>query len=106
MLNTYQQIEDLINEFKIVNVYLSSKGEPVSQIEEPIVEPETASLLTTLLVNNGVIFQKKGHWIFKDGSIYATCSVCNKSQAYVYDQDTYQKYCGCCGAEMSLEEPI
>ena len=106
MLDTYQQIEDLINDFKIVRVDLSGDGKPVSQVEEPIVQPETASLLANLLVNNGVIVQKKGHWIFRDGSIYATCSVCNKSQAYVYDQDTYQKYCGCCGAKMSLEEPI
>lgn len=106
MLNTYQQIEDLINEFKIVRVDLSGNGEPVSQVEEPIVVPEIASCLATLLVKNGVIIQKKGRWIFKDRSIYATCSVCNKSQAYVYDQGAYQRYCGCCGAEMSLEEPI
>lgn len=106
MLNTYQQIEDLINELKIVRVDLSDEGKPISQREEPVVNPEIARILADLLVNNGVILQKKGHWIFKDGSIYATCSVCNKSQAYIYDQDTYQKYCGCCGARMSLEEPI
>lgn len=106
MSNPYQEIGDLIDSFKIVRVDLSSKGEPISQVEEPIVQPETASFLANLLVNNGVIVQKKGHWIFRDRSIYATCSVCNKSQAYVYDQDTYQKYCGCCGAKMSLEEPI
>lgn len=106
MLDTYQQIEDLINELKIVRVDLSGDGEPISQREEPVVNSEIAAILADLLVNNGVILQKKGHWIFKDGSIYAICSVCNKSQAYVYDQDTYQKYCGCCGARMSLEEPI
>ena len=104
MLDTYQQIEDLINEFKIVKVYLSSEGKPISQVEEPIVEPETARILADMLVNNGVIIQKEGYWIFKEGSIYATCSACNRSQAYVYDQDTYQKYCGCCGAKMSLKE--
>ena len=48
--------------------------------------------------------ERHGHWIFKEGSIYATCSACNRSQAYVYDQDTYQRYCGCCGAKMSLKE--
>ena len=106
MLDTYQQIEDLINELKIVRVDLSAEGEPISQTEEPVVKPETTAILAELLVKNGVIVQKKGHWIFRDGSIYATCSVCHKSQAYVYDQDTYQKYCGCCGAKMSLEEPI
>lgn len=106
MLDTYQQIEDLINELKIVRVDLSGDGEPISQVEEPVVKPETIAILAELLVKNGVIIQKKGHWIFRDGSIYATCSVCKKSQAYVYDQDTYQKYCGCCGAKMSLEEPI
>lgn len=106
MLDTYQQIEDLITEFKIVEVLYSSDGIPIEQLERPVVKPDTASILANLLVNNGVIVQKKGYWIFRDGSIYATCSVCKKSQAYVYDQDTYQRYCGCCGAKMSLEEPI
>lgn len=106
MSNPYQEIGDLIDSFKIVRVDLSSKGEPISQTEEPVVKPETTAILAELLVKNGVIVQKKGYWIFRDGSIYATCSVCHKSQAYVYDQDTYQKYCGCCGAKMSLEEPI
>ena len=106
MFNPYQEIGDLIDSFKIVRIDLSGKGEPISQTEEPVVKPETTAILAELLVKNGVIVQKKGHWIFRDGSIYATCSVCKKSQAYVYDQDTYQRYCGCCGAKMSLEEPI
>ena len=104
MDDMYQQIEDLINEFKIVKVDLSSEGKPISKVEEPVVNPETAHILADMLVNNGVILQKKGYWIFQKRSIYATCSVCNKSQAYVYDQDTYQRYCGCCGAKMSLKE--
>ena len=106
MFNPYQEIGDLIDSFKIVRIDLSGKGEPISQTEEPVVKPETTAILAELLVKNGVIVQKKGHWIFRDGSIYATGSVCHKSPAYVYDQDTYQKYCGCCGAKMSLEEPI
>lgn len=59
MSDMYQQIEDLINEFKIVEVVYSSNGKPLRQRERPIVEPETAHLLADLLVNNGVIIQKK-----------------------------------------------
>lgn len=104
MDDMYQQIGDLINEFKIVEILYSSDGIPIEQLERPVINPETTHILADMLVNNGVIIQKKGYWIFQKRSIYATCSVCNKSQAYVYDQDTYQRYCGCCGAKMSLKE--
>ena len=33
-----------------------------------------------------------------------TCTNCNFTQACVWDYDTHQRYCGCCGAEMSLED--
>lgn len=34
----------------------------------------------------------------------ATCSHCNFTQACVWDYDTFQKFCGVCGAKMGLEK--
>ncbi len=47
--------------------------------------------------------QNKGTWKLHSTG-FGTCSVCNFTQASVYDQDTYQRYCGHCGAKMSLED--
>ena len=33
-----------------------------------------------------------------------TCSNCNHTQTGVWDADSYQRYCGVCGAKMSLIE--
>lgn len=33
-----------------------------------------------------------------------TCSACNFTQRGVWDYDNFQRYCGCCGAKMKLEE--
>lgn len=38
----------------------------------------------------------------KTGS--GTCSNCHFTQANVWDYDNYQRYCGVCGAKMSLED--
>lgn len=38
----------------------------------------------------------------KTGS--GTCSNCHFTQANVWDYDNYQKYCGVCGAKMSIED--
>ena len=32
----------------------------------------------------------------------ATCTNCNFTQACVWDYDSYQRYCGVCGAKMEL----
>ena len=38
-------------------------------------------------------------WILhKDGS--ATCNNCHRTQLNVWDYDSWQRYCGCCGAKM------
>ena len=45
---------------------------------------------------------KKGKWInLNNGD--ATCDQCRFTQKYIYDDDKYQRYCGVCGAEMSLD---
>lgn len=46
---------------------------------------------------------KRATWTLnKTGS--GTCSNCHFTQANVWDYDSYQRYCGVCGAEMSLED--
>ena len=43
--------------------------------------------------------QSEGEWIFhKDGS--ATCNQCNTTQKHIWDMESYQSYCGHCGAKM------
>ena len=44
-----------------------------------------------------------GRWILKKGG-WGICSKCNFSQSHVWDYDSFQAYCGVCGAKMSLEE--
>lgn len=47
--------------------------------------------------------QKEATWkLNRDGS--GTCSACNFTQRGVWDYDNFQRYCGCCGAKMKLEE--
>ena len=42
----------------------------------------------------------QGTWTLNtDGT--GTCSECNMTQYAVYDQDNWQRYCGCCGARMT-----
>ena len=45
---------------------------------------------------------RKAKWkLNRDGS--GTCSNCHKRTAAVYDHDRYDRFCSCCGFEMSLE---
>ena len=62
------------------------------------------------LVDNGIIVQKHGKWIFDDDSIH--CSICGyKALAlipYIDDGDKFiplyaNKYCGNCGAKMDTQ---
>lgn len=47
--------------------------------------------------------QREAIWkLNKDGS--GTCSACKFTQRGVWDYDNFQRYCGCCGAKMKLEE--
>ena len=47
--------------------------------------------------------QIEAEWTLnRDGS--GTCSNCHFTQRGVYDQDSYQRYCGCCGTKMKLKE--
>ena len=51
------------------------------------------------LIANGVTVQKHGRWkLNKSGS--GTCSECHRTQNDVWDYDTWQRYCGSCGAKM------
>lgn len=46
--------------------------------------------------------QIEAEWTLnRDGS--GTCGRCHFTQRSVYDQDSYQRYCGCCGAKMKLK---
>ena len=45
----------------------------------------------------------RGKWILHDNGS-ATCSVCKCWQKLIYDDDSYQHYCGNCGAQMEVEE--
>ena len=46
--------------------------------------------------------QIEAEWTLNlDGS--GTCGHCHFTQRGVYDQDSYQRYCGCCGAKMKLK---
>ena len=50
----------------------------------------------TLKKNNPVV---RGEWkLHKDGS--GTCNVCGTTQKAVWDMDSWQNFCGHCGAEM------
>lgn len=47
------------------------------------------------------IVARKGKWrLLNYGK--GTCDQCNFTQSNVWDYDSHQKYCGVCGAEMSL----
>lgn len=47
--------------------------------------------------------QSEGEWILHyDGS--GTCTVCNRKQKAVWDDDSFQRYCGCCGVKMKEKE--
>lgn len=52
------------------------------------------------LVQHGVTIQKRGKWKFNDDGS-GTCDRCGMTQRAVWDYDSYQLYCGCCGAKMS-----
>ena len=59
--------------------------------------------VTDHLIANGVTFQKHGAWkLNDDGS--GTCSECGRTQRGVWDYDSYQQFCGCCGAKMNIKE--
>lgn len=43
--------------------------------------------------------QKTGWWNYCMNGM-GTCSECGKTQLSVYNDDGWQKFCGCCGAKM------
>ena len=58
--------------------------------------------LAEKMYNDGWHKQTEAEWTLnRDGS--GTCSNCHFTQRGVYDQDSYQRYCGCCGAKMKLK---
>ena len=94
------QLEDMT--YIIQNTWLPiMRG--ADTIGETRIGERDASRIANNLIEAGYRKQHEGKW--KLGSYgFGTCSACNFTQASVYDQDTYQRYCGCCGAKMSLED--
>lgn len=43
--------------------------------------------------------QSEGVWKFNKGGS-GTCSECGMTQKNVWDYDSFQRFCGCCGAKM------
>lgn len=53
------------------------------------------------LTGGAELKERQGKWkLNKDGS--GTCNQCNRTQKSVWDYDNYQRYCGHCGAKMSI----
>lgn len=51
------------------------------------------------ICKDGVVEVKHGIWkLHKDGS--GTCNQCRTTQKNVWDYDSWQNYCGHCGAKM------
>lgn len=50
-----------------------------------------------------VVEVRHGRWKFGRGGC-GTCSECGRTQSGVWDYDTWQNYCGHCGAKMDKEE--
>ncbi len=40
-------------------------------------------------------------WILNSNGVDGTCTGCYKTQKNICDDDSYQNYCGCCGAMMT-----
>lgn len=55
------------------------------------------------LIANGVTIQRRGRWkLHKDGS--GTCDQCGGTEKNVWDYDSWQHFCGRCGAKMDGEQ--
>jgi hypothetical protein len=64
--------------------------------------PTTAYQLANKLHDSGCTKQREGKWkLLSDGT--GICNQCNFTQVNVWDLDSFQRYCGVCGAKMSLE---
>jgi NADH pyrophosphatase NudC (nudix superfamily) len=72
-------------------------------IGETIISERDAARIANELIEANYVKQREGKWKLCDGG-FGTCSACNFTQASVWDFDNYQRYCGHCGAKMSLEE--
>lgn len=97
------QLEDMIDIVDIIqNTWLPIMSGTDTVGETRIGERDAIRIANNLIEAN-YVKQHEGYW--KLGSCgFGTCSVCKFTQSSVYDQDTYQRYCGCCGAKMSLED--
>ena len=62
---------------------------------------QTESDLIDMCPTEDVVEVKHGKWkLLSSGS--GTCSECGFTQKNVWDYDTWQNYCGHCGAKMSI----
>ena len=72
-------------------------------VGETHISERDAIRIANSLIEANYAKQCEGKWkLGSDG--FGTCSICNFTQASVWDFDSYQNYCGHCGAKMSLEE--
>ena len=80
----------------------SMKNNPHSDsIQKQMHTHEHRYFITMIEAMNGedVAVVKHGTWkLYEDGS--AVCSCCRGTQLNAYDMDTWQNYCGRCGAKM------
>lgn len=70
--------------------------------EKYIILDDNVELAKYLIANDVTIVAHATWTLNKTGS--GTCSNCHFTQANVWDYDSYQQYCGVCGARMELEE--
>lgn len=93
------QLEDMT--YIIQNTWLPiMRG--VDTIGETRIGPGDAMRIANNLIEANYIKQRESKWTLGScGS--GTCSACNVTQAAIWDYDNYQRYCGHCGAKMSLE---
>ena len=72
-------------------------------IGETRIGERDAARIANELIEANYVKQREGKWKL-GGNGSGTCSTCSFTQVSVWDFDSYQNYCGHCGAKMSLEE--
>lgn len=68
---------------------------PLSEVRKAIQMTPTADVVPRITAE----------WIMHSDGSTGTCSGCYRTQKNICDDDSYQQYCGCCGARMtSIDE--
>ena len=93
------QLEEMT--YIIHNTWLPVTRGP-DTIGETIISERDAAIIANELIEANYVKQREGKWKLESYG-FGTCSVCKFTQTSIWDYDNYQKYCGHCGAKMSLE---